>query len=335
MEEALEMLAPYGGSYRGGLSNHGPMTVEALVALGRHDVVVGWVESYRGRLELSTALRERITEANWREALGASSRNGDWDQWFTNELAESPWREVLALWIPRLAPGIVAAGLHGVIRVGHAVCSLGVKETPLRIDELARALGYWAAEYMLLPGKHLGTGTLAPSSALAEIETLPRNKRNRNGLISTQMKALEGFEPFIDVIDLVDPSAGSPNFMADLVGTFAGIFINTNSSSFQFLHGVTGAAAVAEILPYIKAEQHGLVLAHAWQATAGIFARYGQEGLVADFRAGSNESSMDEVITRAVASGDPHTIKLVTACHREWKKNPDPRLLTAAAKRVG
>ena len=62
-----------------------------------------------------------------------------------NELAESSWQEVVGAWGPRLAPGIAAAGLHGVIRVGHAVCSLRAKENALRIDELARALSYWAS----------------------------------------------------------------------------------------------------------------------------------------------------------------------------------------------
>ena len=35
LDEALERLARKGPEYGGGLSNHGPMAAEALVALGR------------------------------------------------------------------------------------------------------------------------------------------------------------------------------------------------------------------------------------------------------------------------------------------------------------
>ncbi|MCR9245300.1 MAG: questin oxidase family protein [bacterium] len=333
LDEALEMLAPYGPSYRGGLSNHGPMTAEALVSLGRHDAVIDWVKRYRARLEDPLKPRARIAAPKWREALGDRSRGGDWEQWFQNELAESPWREVVARWVPRLAPGMAAAGLHGVIRAGHAVCSIAVVENPLRRAELARALAYWATEYLELPGRYSRPGKLAPASALAHVPRLPDDQRLGRGLISTELRDLIGFEAFPAVIDLVDPSAGSPTFLSDLIATFAGTFTNTTVKSFDFLHAVTGAAAVAELTPYVAPADQAGVKACIWQVNGALFARYSRPGL--DAAVEPRESADFERLAKlAVASGDEHTIKLTAACRREWQRNQDHRLLTATAKRV-
>lgn len=334
MDEALEMLTPYAPSFRGGLSNHGPMTAEALISLGRQDAVVGWVERYRKRLEARPAPHTPIDAAKWQEALSDHKRNGDWDVFFANELAEAPWRDVVGRWLPRLAPGIAAAGLHCVIRAGHAVCSLELKESAPRLDELARALAYWATEFLRLPGERNGAGNLSPSDALKQVPLLPRNLRRSRGLITTELKDLVGYEPFTHAIDLVDPATGAPNFMAELVASYAGTFVNTRSSSFEFLHAVTGGAAITELLPYVKPDDRADVLAYTWQVTASIYSRYAQSGLVADCKLKSADQSAARLAKLAVASGDEHTIKLAAACTREWMRNPDPRLLAAGLKRA-
>lgn len=335
MNTALELLAPYAPTYRGGLSNHGPMAAEALVALGHHGRVVDWVEAYRGRLEPRAAPRRRIESSAWRDALGDRSRNRDWDAWFENELADAPWIEVVGRWVPRLAPGMAAAGLHGVIRVGHAACSLAIEDNPLRRDELARALGYWAAEYLTLPGHRSEAGNLAPAQAIQAIELLPQPLRRSRGLITTELRDLTGFEPFEGVIGLADPGSGSPNFLSELLGELAGTFTRANTNSFALLHGVTGAAAVTELLPHIEPEQQAGVLAYTWQASAGILTRYGR----AEYLAGPDPVEMakgtDELAKLAVRSGDEHTIKLAAACTREWRRHPDPRFLAAAFERTG
>ena len=334
MDDALERLAPYGPSFRGGLSNHGPMTAEALVSLGHHDMVLGWVDSYRGRLEVRAIAQGRIVDARWQEALGKRARLGDWHEYFAEQLAEAHWKEVVGHWVPRLAPGMVAAGLHSVIRVGHAACSLTVKENAIRLDELSQALAYWAAEYTALPGEYSSAGKLAPSVALGKVERLPSELRKSRGLIASQMKELVPFAPFAEVIHLVDPSSGTPNFIADLVATFAGIFTNTTSSSFDFLHAVTGASAIAELLPYVKDEEKDAVLAYTWQVTAGIYARYSRGSLAATVETTPQDETFAQLAHHAVASGDEHTIKLTAACAREWVRNPDPRLIAAASKRI-
>jgi hypothetical protein len=339
LDEALEMLAPYGPSYRGGLSSHGPMAAEALVAMGRHDAVLAWVDKYRKRLEARPASVSRIAKDHWRDALGKSAQTRDWVEFFTNELAESSWQTVIGVWIPRLAPGLAAAALHGVIRVGHAVCSLKAIVTPVRIDELARALGYLAAEFLTLPGEFAGAGTLSPQAAVGQLELLPNSKRTTNGLISSELADLGGFVPFEGAVNLVQPMAGTPNFMSELVATFAGVFAAVESKSFEFLHAVTGSAAVAELLPYIPVEEHARIHAYTWQVVAGIFVRYATPNLVVPTPdsiavAKATDADIDRLARLASDGGDAHTIKLVCTSIREWRRNPDPRFLAAAEDRV-
>ena len=151
MEEALGLLAKTGPEYAGRLANHGPMAAEALVVLGRPDAVVPWVESYRRRLYEHPAGGHADRPKAWREALGQDDRVGDWIVFFDRQVEERPWKDVLAEWVPRLAPGVIAAAFHGVIRTAHAVRSLDARESRARRRELAEGLGYWAATYEVLP----------------------------------------------------------------------------------------------------------------------------------------------------------------------------------------
>jgi hypothetical protein len=152
IDDALEILEDTGPEFGGGLANHGPMAAEALVALGRSDAVIPWVERYRARLQDHPAAGSAVDADNWRESLGRGDRVGDWIAFFDRQLTEASWEQVLDTWVERFAPGIIASATHGVIRTGHAARALSQEETPLRLHELAEGLGYWGARYMLLPG---------------------------------------------------------------------------------------------------------------------------------------------------------------------------------------
>ena len=122
LDEALERLRDTGPERGGWLSNHAPMAAEAMIRHGHGRVVHRWIDAY--------SLEERprgiapIEPDQWREPLGDPVRTGDWIAFFERALREQPWRDVLAVWWPRLLPGIAAGATHGVIRVGHAVRSL-------------------------------------------------------------------------------------------------------------------------------------------------------------------------------------------------------------------
>src|SRR5262245_3917821 len=174
-DEALERLRGTGPEVAGGgAPNHGPMAAEALTALGRDDVVVGWADRYRRHLDAMPAATSPVTVETWREALGAIERIGDWAAFFRTQLAEAPWSAVFEQWIGRLLPAIPSAGAHGLLRAAHAVRALEGTETPLRVEELGVALAYWAAYYRKLPGVPRMAGSLDFARALGLMPRFPR-----------------------------------------------------------------------------------------------------------------------------------------------------------------
>ena len=51
MDEVLELISFAGPELANGLTNHAPMTIEALCAIGRGDAVLSWIDGYRTGLE--------------------------------------------------------------------------------------------------------------------------------------------------------------------------------------------------------------------------------------------------------------------------------------------
>ncbi len=105
LDEVYERLAKTGPEFEGWLSNHGPMAADALMRIGRAELVDGWLAGYTSRLEPPPQGRWRIREDDWREALGDPSRLGDWTAFFLWQVEERPWQELLADWWQRLLPG--------------------------------------------------------------------------------------------------------------------------------------------------------------------------------------------------------------------------------------
>ncbi|MGB7923914.1 MAG: questin oxidase family protein [Pyrinomonadaceae bacterium] len=337
MDEALSMLAKSGPEYGGGLSNHGPMAAEALVNLGRPAAVVPWVERYKRQLQDSPVeSRRAISRQDWTPALGDFSRVGDWIGFFNRELKESPWRDVLGEWSERLAPGLVAAATHGLIRTGHAARSLGQKETLARRRELAEGLAYWAARYQLLPAasRERVAGSLKPSQAIKKVELLPVDRRGR-GLISDSLERLEGFAPFAGVADFVDSSVDAHGFISDLTETFAGVYLaNAPRNTIAFIHAVTGPAAIRLLLPYLTPQAKQRLLRYGWQAAAALYAAFAGTGQESAVKIEKQEQRRDDLIERAIANGDEHAIKFTEACLREHALNPKPIYLLAARNAV-
>ncbi|UQX11448.1 questin oxidase family protein [Candidatus Mycobacterium methanotrophicum] len=162
MNAALDRLRGTGFYIGGFFANHGPMAAEALARLGYCDEVDGWVDTNIGHREHAPLPTPSEPIGDWRAALGDRNRGGDWVQLFRQELAEAPWRDVLRTWWPRLLPGCAGSLTHGLIRTAHAVRSLRETDRPseLQIDELARALGFWATVFAPLATNHRPAGDL-------------------------------------------------------------------------------------------------------------------------------------------------------------------------------
>lgn len=337
MEAALERLAPTGPEYHGRLANHGPMAAEALVVMDRPDAVVPWVDYYRKRLHGRPSGTRPIDPTAWREALGNGARVGDWIVFFDRRMAEQPWKTVLAEWVPRLSPGIVAAAFHGVIRVGHAVRSLDAAETPARRRELAEGLAYWAATYIALPESQPRTaGRRKPSDAIAQVQPVPADQRQSYGNITDRLKPLDAFSPFAGVADYVDATGDPSVFISNLTETFSAAYlvnVPRGGSVITYLHGVTGPSAMRLLLPHLDAPARAEMLRYGWQGAAGVYSASG--GVPGPPATADSQGSFDDLIDRAIATKDEHAIKFTEACRRENALNPKPVYFAAARDAVG
>ena len=335
LDEALEILKPYATEYRGGLTNHGPMAVEALCALGRSDAVIPWVEHYRKALEPRPTAHDRIVAEEWRASLGDLSRVADWIAFFENEMQEHPWQEVLEAWVPRLASGLIAAATHGPIRVGHAARGIAQSDTPQRRKELAEGLGYWAATFSHLPGSagsHPVKAGAIPSRAIFQLQIIPPEKRGNFALISQALTQLDTYEPFAGALDMVDSSGDASQFLSDLTATFARVYLANSKSvlgAIVFVHSVTGPSSLRPMLPYLSPEATAAGLRYAWQAAAALFTVYGFKTEPEEELA-SQGFDREGLIARAIESGDEHAIKFTEVCLREYALNPRPEYLAAA-----
>jgi len=338
MDQALEILKDAGPEYGKGFSNHGPMAAEALLALGRDDDVLPWVLKYRKRLPSCPVSRDQIDTENYTHAMGDIGRFADWTLFIEKELREEPWRAVLNRWVPRLAPGMIGAAFHGIIRTGHAVRNLIREETSQRLRELACGLAYWAARYQMLPGvvETKQTG-LKPTEALSRIKILPSDKRIWHGLIYDKVRALSGSDSFADVINLVDASINMDSFISDLFEATVRIYLGNardRGSIITFIHAVTGPGAVHLMIPCLAGDTARMALLYSWQASAGIYAAVGLETDHNAYHSARDDGNIDPLIQQAVTTGDEHAIKFTEVCLRAYRLDPKPIFLIAARHAV-
>ena len=331
LDEALARLAGTGPEYGGGLANHGPMAAEALVRLGRMEAVAPWVDGYLRRLEPPPHGGAAVTRTDWRGALGDARRVGGWAALFDRALREAGWKDVLQEWAPRLAPGLSAAACHGLIRTGHAARGLAERDDLIRRRELAQGLAYWAARYQAL-AETAGTSAPLPlEQALARVPILPAERRGR-GLIAEALAGESALPGFPAVAGLVD--VGADGFLSALTETFAGVYLAQArpGTRIAFIHAVTGPSAVRLLLPHLTREAGAALLRYAWQSAAAVYGGYAGAPLPA---AGAAAPwPREEMIDRAVATGDEHAIKFTEACLREHALAPRPAYLQAARRNI-
>ncbi|WP_405806956.1 questin oxidase family protein [Streptomyces sp. NBC_01187] len=359
LDEALERLHLSGPEREGWLSNHAPMAVEALVRHGHARAVHRWVDRYRTKLEDMPGQDLPVTGANWQEALGDPRRLGDWSGFFTLQMAERPWREVLAEWWPRLLPGISGAATHPVIRTGHAVRTLLSEggETAPRRTELAHALGYWAARHSVLPGV---TRLPAAASAEAGLAAVPliddqsggiRDRLSRIGALPDRPAAPGGSVPAASGAS-GEATSTARNEAASCAGGEAApervraaleevvrasahrYATHAHGSPVMLVHTATAPNAVLRVLPALPRPLWAAGADAAWAASTAVWAVYGPaDGTPTASAAGH---APEEVFARAAAHGDEHAIKLADTVLDVAVRTPggDPLALAASLRSV-
>lgn len=309
LDENLVRIHRSGPEFRGWLSNHAPMAIESLISRGHVDAVEPWLDGYVHRFEERPRPSERITEQNWRDAIGDPRRLGDWPLWFENQLAEHPWTEVLAEWWPRLLPGVAASATHGVIRVGHAVRSLREHgESAARISEFAYALAYWAARWQPVAGATRPQGQLRPSQALDQISAVP----DQSGGIRERLSQLDetpGWRAGQAALAAPVDVEAVPMFLQDLiVATVDRYGALGLAEPIMLVHASTAPNAILRTLPSLP---KGLWMSSAniaWSTAAAVYASYAPSG-PAGRLPNDSDMTIGEAMEEAVASRDTHAIK--------------------------
>ncbi|MFI5866725.1 questin oxidase family protein [Streptomyces sp. NPDC051546] len=303
LDEALQRLHGSGPERLGRLTNHAPMAVEALSAHGQAGSVHRWVDLYADKLEEFPARVERITAANWQAALGDPRRSADWIGHFEREIADRPWREVLAQWWPRLLPGMYGGSTHPLIRVGHAVRTLLAGEnTAPRLAELAHGLGYWAA-------RHHPVAELTPlpgaRSAAAALDAVPP-LGDRNGSFPDRLGRVTALPLWAAAS--TDPDQARLHLTELVRAATHRYATHGHGDETMLVHAATAPNAVLRTLPALPRALWAPSLHAAWTASAAVTAMYAPDAPVAYTPPGT--FTAEEVFERARAHGDEHVIKL-------------------------
>ena len=331
LDEALERLASRGPAYAGGLANHAPMVAEALVVLGRPDAVAPWIDSYAPRLEAWPRSGGRIAAGAWTDALGKSERATDWREFFTEELANAAFRDVLARWLPRLSAGISGSAAHGIIRVSHVVRALGEGETEPRLRELAAALAYSASSFHRLPDESRVSPKLTAEQALDRLEMVPLERRGQGSIVD-RLAPLRTMRSFAGAADLLDLSGDPGAALSEVTHAFARVYCSNaaqRDGRIARLHAITGTSALRPLLPHLPGSLHRPLLRHLWQLDAAVYATHAVRGASAPSI--ETFATADDLVAAAVESRDEHAIKLTEVSRREDAVAPEPALRMAAA----
>jgi hypothetical protein len=342
--EAYTRLHRYGPEFGGdeegnhGLTNHGPMAIEVLVRRGLDVDLDRWLDHYVRRLAELPGVDEPITPDTWTAALGNHRRLPDWTAWFTDQLRDRPWADVLAQWWPRLLPGIVAGSTHGVIRVGHAVRALraaGPGQPPAAaLHELGHGLAFWAARYRPLPGYQRPTGRMAVADAL---DAVPRLSA-QTGLLAHRLDRLASTAGWPDSLQAMREvtTAEVPGRLTELIDAATRSYLlRGHGSPVLLVHTATAPNAVFHILPALPESVWAPSFDAAWAAAAAITATY------APARPGPRpptvplaryDDPVAEVLHRSAGHGDEHVIKFTDTAVEAYERTHDPELLAAALR---
>jgi hypothetical protein len=324
------------------LTNHGPMAAEVLVRRGHAADVPRWVDSYIRRLDDMPTPIAPVTAQNWPEAMGDGRRIGDWTAFFSQQVKEQPWQQVLVTWWPRLLPGIIAGATHGVIRTGHAVRTLLAEEhNPQAAAEMAHGLAFWAARARAIPlADEAAAAPAGRLDAAAALDSVPRIP-DQGGTVATrfgQLPGLSGWTGSLAALRAAADPEDARGLLADLVDAATVRYLGTgHASPILLVHTATAPNAVLHTLPALPRDMWAPSLAAVWAASAAITATYAParpapaETLPVGL---DGPDAVADVVDRAADHGDEHVIKFTDTAAEVYERTQAADAL-AAAVRVG
>ncbi len=334
----IHTTSPY---WRTELASHASMAAEALVELGQSERIPDFVASYSRNLEAFEP-RSPCEIEHWRALLGRREQFSQLLAHFEAWLDRAGVPLVVAEAIPHLMPGVLAASLHGLLRVAHGLRAWSHAHTDERRRELAFGLAHWAAEFTPLAGE-LGTSPTTGHTAVEVLRRLtPLDPGLRvDGIISTRAKVCGEFPTFLKEISTVDLASNTvDDTITSLCGLAAQLLLGSSNARvrFAYLHAITATNALREVIRHLGDAGGRSALSHHWHAFAAVHcmnaaAEQAEPGNAASSNAPPNAPDVvdqDELVRRAVSRLDDHAIKIASAAICEHRRTGDQQLLRAA-----
>jgi hypothetical protein len=315
----LDRAQAYAPEYHGSLSNHLPMALVALHWLGAD---VARMETFFtiNSAKLDPAPPTAAACENWPTKRGDLAAFAALRAYFARAIAMHGRDSTLRQTLPLLLDGVGAAAFHGLLRTAHAV----VAEHD---DELASGLAHWACWHMPLEPwvAQQSIDGADTSTWLADIAEKARGWCSEAGLIAWRMIAFAQTPAFRDGADRLAVHHGT---LRELATEALSIYLRSNN--FTVLHLITSAHALRLLMPWL--DEPLVAVRHYARAYAAGVAASGVN--MAAPLIDVTVLPWPQAVQAGAASDDEHVIKLVFACHAEWRATGNAAYQRAASLAV-
>lgn len=328
----LADMSAWGSEFDGTFANHAPMALTALAGIGgtraELERFFAYYKSYK-KLKAFQPPVAPLDSATWQTAKGDRAREADLRAFFRTEVARLGVAGALHAYLPHLAPGVAASAFHALMRLAYAL----LRENA---DDVAIALGYWAATFLVMPP---ATGaapiTDDPAEVLARTMAIaPLHDLKLHELLWQNMRdaaAVPEFRPVVDWLAIDDRT------LARMAATGLAVFAATQH--FAALHIVTGVHWLRIVEPTCDRATFFLMLRHFWQGIAGLVGELGFPELPSsetlDRWRSIETPDWPDLQRIAAKSLDEHDISLAFSAHEEMKAYGDPLYRVVTARRLG
>ena len=294
----LDRASRHDAEYRGGLSDHLPMTLVALHRLGADGArLEAFAADYARKLEPAPPPQAWPAGDAWPGRLGQREAWPAYRDLFAQWLGHEGLGDLLAQVLPVLMPGCGAAAFHGLIRTAYAVQAV-------HPQSLADGLAYWACRYLPLGDLPAAGAARQEADPLVLLRTLPAGRSTAPLIFERMRDASRDARVQAAAAALKIDDATLPTLARAAAFAYAG------TGNFTALHLVTSAHALRTLLPFI--EESDAACRWYWQAfVAGVVAA-GLRPLPP-----TPMLSWHQILSTALASDDDHLIKLVDSCREE------------------
>ncbi len=315
----LDRAQAYAPEYGGSLSTHLPMALLSLHALGadapRMEAFFTTISARLNPAPASVAASD-----DWLAMRGDRATFAPVRAHFLQAIAEHGRDAVLRQALPSLMDGVGAVAFHGLLRTASATVAN-------HNAELASGLAVWASGYLPLASfvasQSADANSVNVADWLAHMSAQGDSWRvDSGGMITPQMRTFVRTPVFRDGADRLAVHDGT---LRELAGQALAIYLRSNN--FTALHLITSAHAMRLLLPWLS-EPLAAVRHYARAYAAGVAAsgvKFDAPIIAVDVL------PWPEALQAGTVSDDEHVIKLVYACHEEWKTTGDAGYQRAAS----